>query len=57
MNGRRYLCPTCRREVRPTLKGNICGHLDSIRVGKCPSSFEPFYTAVRSDPEFQGVTE
>lgn len=57
MIGRRYLCPCCRREVRPTVHGNIPGHLDSVRSDRCPSSYEPFGTTVVSDPEFIGVTE
>lgn len=55
MIGRRYLCPCCRRDVKATIHGNIPGHLDSIREHRCPSSGEPFYTTVLSDPEFQGV--
>jgi len=55
--GRRWLCPTCRREVKPTTKGNIVAHLDSIRRDTCPSSGEPWRTTVLSDPEFRGVAE
>lgn len=51
----RTLCPTCRREVKPTIKGNIAGHLDSIRADTCPSSGEPFRTTIYSAPEYTNV--
>lgn len=55
VTGRRFLCPACRREVTATAKGNIVGHLDSIRTETCPGSGLPWDTAVISDPEFQGI--
>lgn len=55
MIGRRYLCPCCHGDVKPTMKGNIMRHMDGIREHVCPASDYPFYISVISDPEFQGV--
>lgn len=56
MNGTRYLCPVCRREVKPTRKGHIGAHMDSIRRDECPGSGLPWTTTVLSRPEYVGVS-
>lgn len=48
----RHACPVCRRDVRPSVHGNIASHLDSIRADICPASQEPFRIAIEMVPEF-----
>ena len=50
-----YLCPVCRQAVKPTMRGNIGCHLDSIRQDSCPGGGEPIRIAVIVTPEFQMV--
>jgi len=51
-----YLCPVCRRAIRPTMRGNIPGHVDALRLDTCPASGEPFRIALDVTPEYQGVS-
>lgn len=51
----RNLCPVCHLLVRPTLRGNIYGHNDSINRDVCPGSGQPWAITVASLPEFRGV--
>ena len=51
-----YLCPVCRRAVKPTRGGNIPAHLDSIREDTCPAGGHPFRIALVVTPDFQLVT-
>lgn len=52
---RRYECPVCRRELKPSVRGNIPAHFDSIRQDMCPADGEPFRIMVERRPEFVGV--
>ncbi len=47
-----YLCPVCRRAVKPTRHGNIPAHLDSIREDTCPAGGYPFHITLVLTPEF-----
>ncbi|XTP37132.1 hypothetical protein ACORG1_13320 [Mycobacterium sp. TJFP1] len=52
---RRYECPVCRRELKPSVHGNIPSHFDSIREDVCPASGEPYRIMLERQPEFVGV--
>jgi hypothetical protein len=47
-----YLCPVCRRAVKPTRGGNIPAHFDSIREDTCPAGGYPFHITLVLTPEF-----
>lgn len=51
----RHLCPTCRREVKPTHGQTIPRHLDSAMIAACLSGGEPFYTTVDATPDIRDV--
>jgi len=53
----RHVCPACRRELKPTVRGNIPNHFDSIREGTCPASGYPYRIMLERHPEFAGVSE
>ncbi len=55
MTTARHLCPTCRREVKPTRIQTIARHLDSALIDVCPSSGEPFDTTVQAEANIRDV--
>lgn len=52
---KRFVCPVCRRELRPSIGDNIPAHFDSIRADVCPASGQPFRIMLERQPEFAGV--
>lgn len=48
-----FLCPVCRRDVKPTIHANIPHHFDSIRADVCPASGEPYRITLEKRPEFE----
>ena len=52
---RRYVCPVCRREAKPTMRGNIPSHFDQIRQDVCPATGHPFRIMIERQPEYVGV--
>ena len=51
----RYMCPVCRWDVQPTMRGNIASHLDGARA-TCPAGGEPWRITIIRRPEYSGVT-
>lgn len=51
-----YLCPVCRRAIKPTMRQNIPAHVDALRLDTCPATGEPFRIALDVSPEYQGVS-
>lgn len=52
---KRYCCPVCHRDIRPTSRGVIGQHYDSILAERCPASGEPYRIMIERQPEFLEV--